>query len=147
MPVRQSSQSTPTSRILLVDDNANGLSARRCVLEELGHKITTATSGTEALEHLAAHRFDLMVTDYRMPKMNGVELIERARKQAPEMAVILLSGFVDGLGLSESNTGADIVIQKSNNEVAHLVRSVGRLLRRKKPNKSEGTGRGRRKSG
>ena len=146
MPVRNS-PSTPPSRILLVDDNAHGLSARRCLLEELGHRIVTASSGTEALEQLASHRFDLMVTDYKMPRMDGVELIARVRKQSPDIFVILVSGYVDALGLSESNTGADVVIQKSNNEVSHLVRSVNRLLRKKKPNASENGSRGRRKSG
>lgn len=146
MPVRSSLPQTPASRILLVDDNANGLSARRSVLEELGHRISTAGSGAEALDHLSTTRFDLMVTDYRMPRMDGVELIARVRKQFPGMSVILLSGFVDGLGLSENNTGADVVIQKSANEVSHLVRSVGRLLRKKKPNSSAGGAKTRRKS-
>ncbi len=146
MPVRNSPPSPTASRILLVDDNAHGLSARRCVLEELGHRIITASSGAEALEHFAAHKFDLIVTDYKMPRMDGIELIARVRKQSPAVPVILLSGFVDALGLSEANTGADVVIQKSANEVSHLVRSVGRLLRKKKPNGSEGSQRVRRRS-
>ncbi|HUA85135.1 MAG TPA: response regulator [Bryobacteraceae bacterium] len=140
MPSRSSSASkTPASsaRILLVDDNASGLSARQSVLEELGHRISTASSGAEAVELFARHKFDLVVTDFRMPKMDGLELIVRLRKQAPEIAIILLSGYVDALGLSETSTGADVVIQKSANEVGHLVRSVGRLLRRKKPVASE----------
>lgn len=107
------------------------------MLEELGHRISTASSGAEAVELFARHKFDLVVTDFRMPKMDGLELIVRLRKQAPEIAIILLSGYVDALGLSETSTGADVVIQKSANEVGHLVRSVGRLLRRKKPVASE----------
>jgi CheY-like chemotaxis protein len=146
MPARQTALPGPASRILLVDDNANGLSARRCVLEELGHRITTASSASEALEQLGSHNFDLLVTDYKMPRMDGIELIARVRKHEPNIPVILLSGFVDALGLSENNTGADVVIQKSANEVSHLVRSVGRLLRKKKPNGSEGRGKARRKS-
>ena len=146
MPVRNSSPSSPASRILLVDDNAHGLSARRCVLEEFGHRITTASSAADALEQLAAHKFDLVVTDYKMPRMDGIELIARIRKQSLSMPIILLSGFVDALGLSENNTGADVVIQKSANEVSHLVRSVSRLLRKKKPNASEAASRARRKS-
>jgi hypothetical protein len=63
------------------------------------------------------------------------ELIERVRKQAPLVPVILLSGFVDALGLDEKSTGADIVIQKSANEIVHLLRSVKRLLNRKPPRK------------
>jgi CheY-like chemotaxis protein len=148
MSVRNSPSPSAASRILLVDDNAHGLSARRCVLEELGHRISTASSATEALEQFAEHKFDLLVTDYKMPRMDGIELIARVRKQDPDVPVILLSGFVDALGLSEANTGADVVIQKSANEVSHLVRSVGRLLRKKKPNTAEGgRGRARRKSG
>lgn len=132
-----SNSSTSGARILLVDDNANGLSARQSVLAELGHRITTASSGAEALEQFAHHKFDLVITDYRMPRMDGLELIAQLREKSPEMPVILISGYVDALGLSEATTGADVVIQKSANEVGHLVRSVGRLLRRRKPPASE----------
>jgi CheY-like chemotaxis protein len=138
MPVRKSSSSSTPARILIVDDNAHGLSARKSVLEELGHRIVTASSGADALDEFCSTRFDLVVTDYRMPRMDGLELIAKLRKQTPGIPVVLVSGFVDALGLSESNTGADVVIQKSANEVAHLVRSVNRLLRRKKPPASEG---------
>jgi CheY-like chemotaxis protein len=138
MPVRKSSSSSSPARILIVDDNAHGLSARKSVLEELGHRIVTASSGADALDEFCSTRFDLVVTDYRMPRMDGLELIAKLRKQTPGIPVVLVSGFVDALGLSESNTGADVVIQKSANEVAHLVRSVNRLLRRKKPPASEG---------
>lgn len=138
MPARNSSSNAPEARILLVDDNANGLSARKSVLEELGHRIATASSGADALDEFSRHKFDLVVTDYKMPRMDGLELISRLRKQAPDLPIILISGFADTLGLSEDNTGADVVIQKSNNEVSHLVRSVNRLLRRKPSRKPAG---------
>jgi CheY-like chemotaxis protein len=142
MPPRNSSPSS-YARILLVDDNAHGLAARKNVLEELGHHTVTASSGVEALEHLATQKFDLVVTDYKMPRMDGLELIVRLRKQTSDLPVILISGFVDALGLNEQNTGADIVIQKSANEVNHLVRAVARLLSRKPARKSTATeGRG-----
>ena len=120
-------------RILLVDDNVSGSTARKTVLEELGHKIHVASSGADALEQFSQHKFDLVVTDYKMPRMDGLELIARLRKQQPEIRIVLVSGFVDALGLNEATTGADGVIQKSANEVTHLVRAVNRLLRRKKP--------------
>lgn len=148
MPVRKISHTLTPGNILLVDDNKLGLSARRCVLEELGHTIWTAVNGVDALEQFASRKFDLVVTDYKMPRMDGLELIAGLRKVSPELPVILISGFVDALGLSEENTGADVVIQKSANEVSHLVRSVARLLRRKpvkKPAGSEGTRRVKRK--
>ena len=122
-------------RILLVDDNAMGLAARRSVLEELGHKVITCGAPHDALELCSKQRFDVVVTDYKMPKMNGLEFIGRLKKQQPGVAVILISGFTDTLGLTESNTGADVVMQKSAQEVSLLIRSVNRLLRQQKPAK------------
>ncbi len=129
---RNSSSLSARRRILLVDDNANGLAARKSVLEELGYSIVTCTSGADALEQFTSRDpFDLVVTDYKMPRMDGLELIGRLRKHTPGLPIVLISGYVDTLGLSEASTGADVVIQKSANEVSHLVRSVNRLLRRK----------------
>jgi len=125
-----SSSQNPCGRILLVDDNSLGMVARRSVLEELGHQVLTAGTAAEALDLCSKHRFDVVVTDYKMPKMNGVELIGRLRELQPATSVILISGFTDTLGLNEDNTGADIVLQKSNNEVTQLIRSVNRLLRK-----------------
>jgi CheY-like chemotaxis protein len=131
MAARNFSPPSAHARILLVDDNANGLCARKTVLEELGHRISTAASGADAIEQFGSHKFDLVVTDYKMPRMDGLELIKRLRKLTPGLPIVLISGYVDTLGLNEASTGADVVIQKSANEVSHLVRSVNRLLRRK----------------
>ncbi len=133
----------PTSQgalILLVDDNPHGLVARRTVLEELGYSIRTATNGEEALHQLSLHQVDLVITDFRMPNMDGVELISRIRKLRADMPVILLSGFVEPLGLTEQSTGADVVLSKSAGEVNSILRSVRRLLTRqpqRKPALSE----------
>ncbi|MFB3827269.1 MAG: response regulator [Bryobacteraceae bacterium] len=113
--------------ILLVDDNHYGLAARKAVLQQSGYWVDTATCGEEALQLVHAAKFDLIVTDYRMPNMDGSELIRQVREAHPSIRAILLTGFVDMLGLTEENTGADIVIQKSAGEVAHLVRSAHRL--------------------
>jgi CheY-like chemotaxis protein len=148
MPVRPTASGL-NARILLVDDNAQGLKARKSVLEELGHRVATATNATDALEQFGHLKFDLVVTDFKMPRMDGVELIKRLRCQAPDLPIILLSGFVDSMGLSEDSTGADVVIQKSANEVAHLIRAVNRLLKRKpskKPVSGEAPARVKRKT-
>jgi CheY-like chemotaxis protein len=116
--------------ILLVDDNRDGLLVRRTVLEELGYGVSVARNGEEGLKLFESANFDVVVTDYRMPRMNGAELIQRIRKLNPNARIILLSGFVEGLGLTEENTGADVVIAKSSNEPAHLTRWVKRLLNR-----------------
>ncbi|MGO4886062.1 MAG: response regulator [Bryobacteraceae bacterium] len=117
-----------TPQILLVDDNRQGLIARKSVLQELGYNIATATSGAEALELFEKQNFDVVVTDYKMPRMDGIELIKQIRSAHAGTRIILLSGFVEPLGLTEQSTGADIVIVKSAGEVGQLTRSVKRLL-------------------
>jgi CheY-like chemotaxis protein len=116
--------------ILLVDDNRNGLIVRKALLEEIGYVVAIASGGEEALELFLATAFDVVVTDYRMPRMNGTELIQKLRRHNPNARVILLSGFVDPLGLTEESTGADVVLSKSCNEASQLMRSVKRLLGR-----------------
>jgi CheY-like chemotaxis protein len=131
----------PGATILLVDDNPHGLIARRTVLEELGYGVHTRVDGAAALEFLASQPVDLVITDFRMPNMDGVELIGRIRQLRGDLPIILLSGFVEPLGLTEQSTGADVVLSKSAGEVGFLVRSVRRLLNRppqRKPMDSEG---------
>lgn len=123
-------QPEKTPEILLVDDNRQGLIARKTLLQELGYVIRTATGGEEALELLSRQKFDVVVTDFKMPSMDGIELIQRIRALEPEARIILLSGFVEPLGLCEQSTGADVVISKSAGEVGYLTRSVKRLLSR-----------------
>ena len=129
--------------ILLVDDNPDGLLVRRALLEELGYTVEVAENGEKGLALFLASNFDVVVTDYRMPKMNGVEMIARIRQRDAHARIVLLSGFVEPLGLTEENTGADSVIAKSANEPGHLVRAVKRLLNagKRKPPSSQNGGR------
>lgn len=126
-------------KILLVDDNPDGLLVRRLLLEELGYSVQMAVNGEEGLKLFETGPFDVVVTDFRMPRMDGKELIERIRLLDPNARIILLSGFVEPLGLTEQNTGADAVIAKSSHEAAHLLRLVKRLVNRgsRKPPASE----------
>ena len=131
------SKKTISGKILIVDDNDNGLLARRSVLQELGHEIVTSTTPEQALKLCISQKFDLIVTDFKMPHMNGIEFIKKVRASVGSMPVILLSGFTDTLGLTQENTGADAVIQKSSYEVTHLIREVNRLLMPRKGPASE----------
>lgn len=124
--------------ILLVDDNRDGLLIRRALLEEQGYRVEIAHDGEEGLAAFKSCPRKLVVTDYRMPHMNGVELIRHIRELEPRIPIVLLSGAVGQLGLTEQNTGADAVIAKTANEATHLIRTVKRLLnsahtRRKPP--------------
>ena len=123
-------KSDVAAHVLLVDDNRDGLLARKALLQEQGIVVTTASNGEEGYELFTKGKFDLLVTDFKMPKLNGIDLIRRVRPLQPDLPIILLSGFVDALGLDENSTGADVVINKGVHEIPHLLRSVTRLLAR-----------------
>lgn len=129
MAARTKSSLMPSARILLVDDNRSGLMARSAVLNELGFITEVVTDAQTALEKFGNEHYDLVVTDYRMPGTNGVELIAQLHAAKPQTPVVLISGFVDALGLNEKNTGASVVIMKSANEVQQLIRAANRLLK------------------
>lgn len=120
----------PPVKVLLVDDNALGSGARKVILSDNGYIVETARSGEEAWEIFQREPFDIVVTDYKMPGMNGVDLIGLIRKASTPARVILLSGRIHDLGLTEKNTGADEVISKSNKEVPELLRAVKKLALR-----------------
>lgn len=121
-------------KILLVDDNRMGLLARKTVLTENGYDVTTVDKPEQVLELMNGAKFELVVTDYKMPKMNGIELISQLRAAGHRQPIILMSGYVEALGLTEASTGSDSVIQKSANEIPRLLHAVKSLLQsRRKP--------------
>lgn len=135
----------PAARILLVDDNSHGLTARKMILVDHGYGVETALSGEEAWETFQKHHFDIVVTDLRMSGIDGVELIRRIRASDVPARTILLSGFIGCLGLTEQSTGADELISKSNKEVPELLRAIRKLAvqpRRRRAASSSGKGPG-----
>lgn len=120
----------PSARILLVDDNPHGLTARKMILVDHGYEVETALSGEEAWEIFQQHHFDIVVTDLRMKEVDGVELIRRIHSVNSPARTVLLSGFISCLGLTEQSTGADELICKSNKEVPELLRVIRKLAAR-----------------
>jgi two-component system NtrC family response regulator len=83
--------------ILVVDDEKNYLLVLSAVLEEEGYEVLTALSGPEAIEIQKASDIDLVLTDMKMPTMDGIELLERIKGLDPDLPVILMTahGTVD----------------------------------------------------
>lgn len=126
-------------RILLIDDNQHGLTARRAILEQDGYSVEVACCGEDGVARFENGSFDLVVTDFKMPGLSGPEVISRIRERAPGLPIVLLSGYASILGLTERDTGADLVLAKGPSEHAELVRAIGRLVKRG-PGVERGTG-------
>ncbi|MCB2229766.1 sigma-54 dependent transcriptional regulator [bacterium] len=78
-------------RILLVDDDSSVRRVLQFKLQKKGYEVTTASDGVEALAALKERAYDLLLSDIRMPKMDGVELLEQATAVRPEIKVILIT--------------------------------------------------------
>jgi PAS domain S-box-containing protein len=92
----QGVEDTPAMTILIVDDDALISISTVDMLEDLGHEVIEAHSGKRALEILReVERIDLMITDYSMPKMNGMELATSARELRPDLPILLATGYAD----------------------------------------------------
>lgn len=81
--------------LLLVDDEASILSSLRRLFRLAGHHTLIAESGPTALELLASHPVDLVISDMRMPGMDGATFLAEVRKRAPDTVRILLTGYSD----------------------------------------------------
>lgn len=93
--------------LLLVDDEPSILSSLKRLLRREGYEILTAASGAEALDILATHPVDVIVSDHRMPGMSGVELLSAVRELYPDTRRIILSGYADTSTLADAiNRGA-----------------------------------------
>ena len=78
-------------QVLVVDDEAYIRQIIIRVLEQRGYQVKEAANGAQALELLRETPFDLVITDLRMPQMEGLELLERARELYPETDFIILT--------------------------------------------------------
>ncbi len=79
--------------LLIVDDEVRILSALQRCLRREGYEILIAASGADALELLAQHPVDLILSDQMMPEMDGLEFLDRARRICPDSARLLITGW------------------------------------------------------
>ena len=117
-------------RILLVDDEPDLLESLQDLLAAVlpQAKVTPARDGFEALQALEAGRFDLIVTDFRLPGMNGTELMRRALHLAPGVPTILLTAY--GLeAMRESDPPYAAAILEKPTDVLMLEATIHKALR------------------
>ena len=89
--------------ILLVDDDDAVRTVLSEQLRDLGMEVETASSGQQAIQHLrqSARGYDLLLTDYAMPGLNGIETIRSVREVRPEIRAILMTGYAEDAAIDE----------------------------------------------
>ena len=111
--------------VLVVDDDALINLNTVDMVQDLGHAVLEAYSGAQALEILASgRRIDVLITDYAMPGMTGVELAEKARELRPNLQVLLATGYAD----LPSGTTTDLPRLAKPYQQADLAKQIARLL-------------------
>lgn len=83
------------STLLFVDDEANILSSLKRLFRPLGYRILTAESGAAGLQVFEQNAIDLVISDMRMPEMDGAAFLEKVRARWPDAVRILLTGYAD----------------------------------------------------
>ncbi len=88
--------------LLLVDDETNVLKSLKRLLIDLDCKVITAETGSEALEKFENREIQLVISDYRMPEMDGVEFLNKVKEISPDTVRIILSGYADAGAMMEA---------------------------------------------
>jgi DNA-binding NtrC family response regulator len=126
------------SEILVVDDERVAVKNLTHVLEKEGYRVTSASSGPAGLKALRERDFDLVLTDLRMAKVDGMDILRYCRVKHPEAAVIMITGYatVDS-AVDAMKEGAFHYVTKPFrlDEVRHLTREALEMVKLRKENR------------
>jgi two-component system, NtrC family, response regulator PilR len=121
------------ARVLVVDDERSMRELLSIVLRRDGYEVLIAEDGAAAVEVLKKERIDILITDIRMPQMNGVDLLREAKRIAPDIVSIVMTAFASTETAVEAlRLGAADYVHKSPNAASELRLRVGRELERKR---------------
>ena len=93
--ISEASLTPDAATLLLVDDVEEVLAVHKAQLERMGHEVFTANDGDEGLERFREHAdaIELVVTDYKMPQMDGLELSAAIREEQPDIPILIITGY------------------------------------------------------
>jgi DNA-binding response OmpR family regulator len=116
-------------RCLVVDDEEEVAEVVADILTTAGHTAVIAASGQAAVDHIGAEPFDLVFTDLAMPGMTGWQVARAVKAKAPEVPVVMMSGFGVEVAPAELHTnGVDLVLSKPL-QIKDVLRAVETILR------------------
>jgi DNA-binding NtrC family response regulator len=81
------------AKVLVIDDEKTVCNSCRKILKGEGYRVDVAFSGEEALKKLKGNGFDVVLTDWKMPRMDGLEVTRQIKKERPDIAVIVITGY------------------------------------------------------
>ena len=101
------------SRVLVIDDNETMRSGMALLLERMGHDVTAASGGVEGLRQMKARPFDLVITDYKMEDMDGLEVLDAVRRDYADTDVVVITayGTIDVAVEAMRKGAADFVVK------------------------------------
>ena len=124
-------------RILVVDDDRGMQDVLDIMLSRAGYKVVTADDGAVALDIIGKKKFDLVITDLKMPRVDGIDLLKGIKETAPGTAVILLTAFASGeTALAAMREGAYDYVEKNFN-VEDLLAIVRDALEKREVDRKE----------
>ncbi len=125
-------EKTMTGRILFIDDDKAGREVALFNLRRAGYEITPTEDGQEGLSFFSPEKFDLVITDVKMPGISGIEVLRRIKTQAPEVPVLVITAFGNvETAVEAMKEGAYDFIGKPFQR-DQLLLSVGRALERRR---------------
>ena len=120
------------ARILVVDDEPSVLATLSAVLAMEGYEVASVSDGEQALEQLRDRNFDLVLSDLRMPKVEGLELVKYVATHCPHTVSVIMTGYATlETAITAVNLGAFDYLMKPI-EIESLKMSVRRALERKR---------------
>src|SRR3954468_6265208 len=124
--------SVPEARILVVDDEKHVLLTLQAILQEDGYRVDVASDGMHAIEALRASHYDLVLTDLKMPGVDGLSVLAEVQKSSPTTVTIMMTGYGSvGSAIEAVHLGAYEYLLKPM-EVPELKQAVRRSLERKR---------------
>jgi two-component system, NtrC family, response regulator PilR len=120
-------------KILVVDDERSMRELLELVLKRSGYAVHTAENGTSALEQVRQNVYDLMISDVKMPDINGIDLLQMVKEISPETQVIMITAFatVDTARRAWKFGAEDLLIKDAGFDVEELKIQVAKVLEKK----------------
>ena len=120
----------PMAKLLIVEDDESVRTLAARALERDGHSVAIACDGAQGLAQIQQARggFDLVVSDIRMPEMDGIEMAKAAASLFPAMKILLMTGYADQRERAEELNGIIIDVVQKPFTLAEIRARVGRAL-------------------